>query len=166
MSENSTVRELTTYDFTKNITGIEINPSFIVGLQNITSQFMLNATEEDKLKIPGAMKKFETIMAYDPKSGNPLPAIELDAYEQNLYVLFGLVNYLKFEAERQGITIKKEIEVNNDLFESAQNSIKNGVMNGDLVNQLTELGDKFSNLKEVLKEVEPIMKVVKDDKSS
>jgi hypothetical protein len=39
-------------------------------------------------------------------------------------------------------------------------------MNGDLVNQLTELGDKFSNLKEVLEEVEPIMKVVKDDKSS
>ena len=135
MSENSTVRELTTYDFTKNITGIEINPSFIVGLQNITSQFMLNATEEDKLKIPGAMKKFETIMAYDPKSGNPLPAIELDAYEENLYVLFGLVNYLKFEAERQGITIKKEIEVNNDLFESAQNSIKNGIMDGDLVGQ-------------------------------
>ena len=166
MSENSTVRELTTYDYTKNITGIEINPSFIVGLQNITSQFMLNATEEDKLKIPGAMKKFETIMAYDPKSGNPLPAIELDAYEENLYVLFGLVNYLKFEAERQGSTIKKEIEVDNDLFESAKNSIKNGVMNGDLVNQLTELGDKFSNLKEVLKEVEPIMKVVKDDKSS
>tara|TARA_R110001606_G_scaffold168434_1_gene312921 strand:+ start:366 stop:866 length:501 start_codon:yes stop_codon:yes gene_type:complete len=166
MSENSTVRELTTYDYTKNITGIEINPSFIIGLQNITSVFMLNATEEDKLKIPGAMKKFETIMAYDPKSGNPLPAIELDSYEQNLYVLFGLVNYLKFEAERQGITIKKEIEVDNDLFESAQNSIKNGVMNGDLVNQLTELGDKFSNLKEVLKEVEPIMKVVKDDKSS
>jgi hypothetical protein len=127
---------------------------------------MLNATEEDKLKIPGAMKKFETIMAYDPKSGNPLPAIELDSYEQNLYVLFGLVNYLKFEAERQGITIKKEIEVDNDLFESAKNSIKNGVMNGDLVNQLTELGDKFSNLKEVLKEVEPTMKVVKDDKSS
>ena len=85
---------------------------------------------------------------------------------QNLYVLFGLVNYLKFEAERQGITIKKEIEVDNDLFESAQNSIKNGVMNGDLVNQLTELGDKFSNLKEILEEVEPIMKVVKDDKSS
>jgi hypothetical protein len=166
MSENSTVRELTTYDYTKNITGIEINPSFIIGLQNITSVFMLNATEEDKLKIPGAMKKFETIMAYDPKSGNPLPAIELDSYEQNLYVLFGLVNYLKFEAERQGITIKKEIEVDNDLFESAKNSIKNGVMNGDLVNQLTELGDKFSNLKEVLKEVEPIMKVVKDDKSS
>jgi hypothetical protein len=166
MSENSTVRELTTYDYTKNITGIEINPSFIIGLQNITSVFMLNATEEDKLKIPGAMKKFETIMAYDPKSGNPLPAIELDSYEQNLYVLFGLVNYLKFEAERQGITIKKEIEVDNDLFESAKNSIKNGVMNGDLVNQLTELGDKFSNLKEVLKEVEPTMKVVKDDKSS
>ena len=166
MSENSTVRELTTYDYTKNITGIEINPSFIIGLQNITSVFMLNATEEDKLKIPGAMKKFETIMAYDPKSGNPLPAIELDSYEQNLYVLFGLVNYLKFEAERQGITIKKEIEVDNDLFESAQNSIKNGVMNGDLVNQLTELGDKFSNLKEVLEEVKPIMKVVKDDKSS
>ena len=66
MSENSTVRELTTYDYTKNITGIEINPSFIIGLQNITSVFMLNATEEDKLKIPGAMKKFETIMAYDP----------------------------------------------------------------------------------------------------
>ena len=85
---------------------------------------------------------------------------------QKLYVLFGLVNYLKFEAERQGITIKKEIEVDNDLFESAQNSIKNGVMNGDLVNQLTELGDKFSNLKEILEEVEPIMKVVKDDKSS
>ena len=85
MSENSTVRELTTYDYTKNITGIEINPSFIIGLQNITSVFMLNATEEDKLKIPGAMKKFETIMAYDPKSGNPLPAIELDSYEQNLY---------------------------------------------------------------------------------
>mgnify|MGYP006086075773 FL=1 len=163
MSENSTVRELTTYDFTKNITGIEINPSFIVGLQNITSQFMLNATEEDKLKIPGAMKKFETIMAYDPKSGNPLPAIELDAYEQNLYVLFGLVNYLKFEAERQGITIKKEIEVDNDLFESAQNSIKNGIMDGDLVGQLTELGNKFSNLKEVLEEVEPVMKVVKNE---
>tara|TARA_B110000902_G_C14088336_1_gene505836 strand:+ start:318 stop:818 length:501 start_codon:yes stop_codon:yes gene_type:complete len=166
MSENSTVRELTTYDYTKNITDIQINPSFIIGLQNITSVFMLNATEEDKLKIPGAMKKFETIMAYDPKSGNPLPAVELDSYEQNLYVLFGLVNYLKFEAERQGITIKKEIEVDNDLFESAQNSIKNGVMNGDLVNQLTELGNKFSNLKEVLEEVEPIMKVVKDDKSS
>ena len=150
MSENSTNKEYTTYDFTKNIKEIEINPSFIIGLQNITSKFMLNASEKDQLKIPDAIKKFKLIMDHNSKSDTPIPDIELDAYEQNLYVLFALVNYLKFEAERQGLTIKKEIEINNDLFKNAEELLKNGITNDNLIEQLTELSNKFIGLKDKL----------------
>ena len=77
MSDKTIKQEMVTYDFTKNIVGIEINPSFIVGLQTIASKFMLDASEEDQVKIPDAMKKFELIMAYDPKSEDPMPQLHM-----------------------------------------------------------------------------------------
>ena len=120
MSDKTIKQEMVTYDFTKNIVGIEINPSFIVGLQTIASKFMLDASEEDQVKIPDAMKKFELIMAYDPKGADPMPQLQLDPFEQNLYVLFGLINYLRYEAEKQGLAIKGEVEVNEDLMKAAE----------------------------------------------
>ena len=154
MSEKTIKQEMVTYYFTKNIVGIEINPSFIVGLQTIASKFMLDASEEDQVKIPDAMKKFELIMAYDPKSTDPMPQIQLDSFEQNLYVLFGLINYLRYEAEKQGLTIKGEVEVNEDLMKDAQDKLAQGSLDGDLLNKLKDLGNQFVNLKDALNEDE------------
>ena len=150
MSEKKIKKEFVTYDYTKNITGLEINPSYIVGLQNILATFMLNASEENKLKIPDATKKFKTIMEFDPKDGGNPPNVEFDEYEQSLYVLFSLINYFKYQADIQKISLTKEIEVDEDFMQSANDVIKSGIKNGNLVEELTRLGDKFSNLKDVL----------------
>lgn len=155
MSGKTIKQEMITYDFTKNIVGVEINPSFINGLQTIASKYMLNATEEDQVKIPDAMKKFELIMAYDPKGTDPMPQLQLDPFEQDLYVLFGLINYLRYEAEEQGLTIKEEVEVNEDLMKAAKDQLAQGALDGDLLTQLNELGNQFVDLNEKLnKDVE------------
>jgi flagellar motility protein MotE (MotC chaperone) len=154
MSDKTIKQEMVTYDFTKNIVGIEINPSFIGGLQTIASKFMLDASEEDQVKIPDAMKKFELIMAYDPKGTDPMPQLQLDPFEQNLYVLFGLINYLRYEAEKQGLTIKGEVEVNEDLMKAAQDQLAQGSLDGDLLNRLKDLGNQFVDLKDALNENE------------
>lgn len=155
MSGKTIKQEMITYDFTKNIVGVEINPSFINGLQTIASKYMLNATEEDQVKIPDAMKKFELIMAYDPKSTDPMPQLQLDPFEQDLYVLFGLINYLRYQAEEQGLTIKEEVEVNEDLMKAAKDQLAQGALDGDLLTQLNELGNQFVDLNEKLnKDVE------------
>ncbi len=155
MSGKTIKQEMITYDFTKNIVGVEINPSFINGLQTIASKYMLNATEEDQVKIPDAMKKFELIMAYDPKSTDPMPQLQLDPFEQDLYVLFGLINYLRYQAEEQGLTIKEEVEVNEDLMKAAKDQLAQGALDGDLLTKLNELGNQFVDLNEKLnKDVE------------
>lgn len=152
MSDKTIKQEMVTYDFTRNIVGIEINPSFINGLQTLASKYMLNATEEDQVKIPAAMKKFELIMAYDPKGTDPMPQLQLDPFEQDLYVLFGLINYLRYEAEEQGLTIKGEVEVNEDLMKTAKDQLAQGSLDGDLLTRLKDLGNQFVDLKDQLNE--------------
>ena len=98
------------------------------------------------------MKKFELIMAYDPKGTDPMPQLQLDPFEQNLYVLFGLINYLRYEAEKQGLTIKGEVEVNEDLMKAAQDQLAQGSLDGDLLNKLKDLGNQFVDLKDALNE--------------
>ena len=56
-----------TYDFTKNIKDIEVNTSFINGLESLLMYFILEVVE-DPATLPDIFKKFESIITNDADS--------------------------------------------------------------------------------------------------
>jgi len=137
-------RNVTTYDYEKNLTDLTVNPSFINGLETVTSLYILNSSEEDQLKVPDAMQKFIKIANHNPESGE-LPKVELDNYEQSLYILFSLTNYFKYEAEKQGIATTKEVEINTDDLETMQKALSEASDNGNLMETMQELAKTFGD---------------------
>ena len=73
-NKNSTL----TYDFTKNIKNIEVNTSFINGLESLLMYFILEVVE-DPATIPDIFKKFESIIKGDAKD------LQLTSTEQQLF---------------------------------------------------------------------------------
>lgn len=137
-------RNVTTYDYSKNITDLTINPSFINGLETVTSMYILNSSEEDRLKVPDAMKKFIEIVQHDPNGGKEKPELELDSYEQTLYILFALTNYFKHEAEKQGIATTEEVEITNKDLESMQSQLEKSANDGTLMETMQTLAKSLS----------------------
>lgn len=97
--------ELTnTYDLTKNITGLEINTGFILGLDAILMHYISNIIE-DPTTLPSTFKKFEEIITGKHTNENP---VELDLYERHMYTLFAIQQLLKAKAREQGLEIPLE----------------------------------------------------------
>lgn len=151
MSDKKRTRKVITYDYSKNLENLTINPSFINGLENVTSLYILNSDKADQEQVPETIKKFNKLMTWDPESGEPQPQIELNPYEQSLYVLFALTNYLKLEAINQEISSETEVEVDEQQLGDMQARLKNAYQSGDLIKELTEIGKSFQDLDSVIK---------------
>ena len=50
------------------------------------------------------------------------------------------------------MTIKGEVEVNEDLMKAAQDQLAQGSLDGDLLSKLKDLGSQFVDLKDQLNE--------------
>jgi hypothetical protein len=151
MSDKKRTRKVITYDYSKNLENLTINPSFINGLENVTSLYILNSDTADQEQVPETIKKFNKLMAWDPESGEPQPQLELNPYEQSLYVLFALTNYLKLEAINQEISSETEVEVDEQQLSDMQARLKDAYQSGDLIKELTEIGKSFQDLDSIVK---------------
>ena len=151
MSDKKRTRKVITYDYSKNLENLTINPSFINGLENVTSLYILNSDKADQEQVPETIKKFNKLMMWDPESGEPQPQIELNPYEQSLYVLFALTNYLKLEAINQEISSETEVEVDEQQLGDMQARLKDAYQSGDLIKELTEIGKSFQDLDSIVK---------------
>jgi len=126
-----------TYDLTKNIKDIEINTSFILGLDAILMYYVANIVE-DPSTLPVTFKKFEGIIKGEDTEENP---IELDYIERQLYTLFALQQLLKAKAREQNL----EIPVESKVTKEDVTAYMKAVMNDD------------SSAEEKLKKIESLM---------
>jgi hypothetical protein len=90
------------YDLTKNVTGLEINTGFILGLERIIL-FILTEHFPDKSVIPVMFNKFEQLLTSD----NP-EQVKLEELEAHVYTLFALQQLLRAAAFEQNLVQKSE----------------------------------------------------------
>ena len=118
-----------TYDLTKNITGLEINTGFILGLDAILMHYITEIIEDPKT-LPQTFQKFEDIITGKHDDENP---VELDLFERHMYTLFAIQQLLKAKAHEQGLEVPLETQatkedlqeymdatLNNDLEKAAK----------------------------------------------
>ena len=96
-----------TYDLTKNVTGIEMNTGFILGLDSVLMYYITNIVK-DPSTLSETFKKFEKIISNDFDPENP-PV--LDLIERQLYTLFAIQQLLKAKAKEQNLEIPLESKV-------------------------------------------------------
>lgn len=145
MSEDKKTASVWDYD-QEVIKDLQIHTSYIGGLQRITSKFILRSSEEDQLRLPETIDKFNKLVQHDhAKDGTP--DIRLDEWESDLYVLFSLVQLLKFEANAQGYA--KEINVdydNSDMVELSK-QVAQGKIDKDLAAKVDAIASKLKIVK-------------------
>tara|TARA_R110000744_G_scaffold48490_4_gene105915 strand:- start:167 stop:592 length:426 start_codon:yes stop_codon:yes gene_type:complete len=131
-----------TYDFTKDIKDIDINPAYIHGLQRITNTAIINS--DRGADMPGIFAKFEEIVTQHTKPEEGKVAIVLDEFEADIYTLFSLIQLLKYKAHEQGLEIETETTVTKD----------------ELVD-LAKMIEKGEDITETLKNINSQMTIVK-----
>jgi hypothetical protein len=130
-------RTVYVYDYTKTIKNLEVNPSFIDSLQKITSKKILASSNEDQLRLPETIQKFEKLMSHDHSKGQS--DVTLDEWEQEMYTLFALVQYFKYEANAQGLATEKEVEYDGAELQALTNKIVGGDISPDLADEVEKL---------------------------
>jgi|TARA_R110002096_G_scaffold84333_3_gene194731 hypothetical protein len=131
-----------TYDFTKDIKDIDINPAYIHGLQRITNTAIINS--DRGADMPGIFAKFEEIVTQHTKPEEGKVAIVLDEFEADIYTLFSLIQLFKYKAHEQGLELETETTVTKD----------------ELVD-LAKMIEKGEDITEALKHINSQMTIVK-----
>jgi len=141
MSESKKTASVWEYD-EGVITNLGVHTSYITALQRVTSKFILRSTEEDQLRLPTSIDKFNKLVQHDhAKDGTP--DIRLDEWESDLYVLFSLVQLLKFEANEQGYAKEKEIEYDSEDLVELSKQLGDGTIDKDLHKKVSDIADKL-----------------------
>tara|TARA_R110000765_G_scaffold141068_4_gene241806 strand:+ start:309 stop:734 length:426 start_codon:yes stop_codon:yes gene_type:complete len=131
-----------TYDFSKTIKDIEVNPAYIHGLQRITNTIIINSDRANEMPI--IFKKFEKIVEQNKVAVEEREDIPLDVFESDIYTLFSLVQLFKYQAFKQGLELKTETTVT-----KAE------------IAELTKMVEKGEDVTEALKDINAKMTVVK-----
>jgi hypothetical protein len=100
------------YDNSKNLKA-EINPSFIVGLQQIYLRY-ITEFYDDVADISNLIKEFNESIQ-DPKSFQDKKRI-FTPTESEIYTLYALIHLLKNYAHEQGLTKVEEVPIDKDKF--------------------------------------------------
>ena len=125
------------------IDNLSIHTSYIIGaLQRVTSRFILASSEEDQLRLPETINEFNKLVVHNiEKDGDP--GIKFDEWQSNLYVLFSLVQLLKFEAQQQGFAKEVEIEYDDSDVQELANQVAQGKVDPDLQKKVEAIADKL-----------------------
>jgi hypothetical protein len=139
---NDKLHSQITYDFTKSITDLIINPAYIHGLQRITNAIIVNS--DRGADMPGIFKKFELIVSQSELPAEEREEVPLDVFESDVYTLFSLIQLFKYQAHKQGLEIETETTVTKaELAE------------------LTKMVEKGEDVTEALKDINAKMTIVK-----
>jgi hypothetical protein len=128
------IQPIEIYDLTKNVTGLEINTGFILGLERIIL-FFLTEHFTDKSVIPAMFNKFEQLLT----SSNP-EEIKLEELEVHMYTLFALQQLLRASAFEQNLVKKSSTTFD----ESKIKDILQAYMNNDS-SKVTKLYEEAKN---------------------
>jgi len=116
------VETVDSWDYTKNITGLEVNTAFITGLENILMYYVTSVVE-DPSTLAVTFKKFEAILKNEVKEENP---IELSDIERQMYTLFSLLQLFKIKGYEQKLNVKIESTVTKQQLEEYMKDIMDG----------------------------------------
>lgn len=116
------VETVDSWDYTKNITGLEVNTAFITGLENILMYYVTSIVE-DPSTLAVTFKKFEAILKNEVKEENP---IELSDIERQMYTLFSLLQLFKIKGYEQKLNVKIESTVTKQQLEEYMKDIMDG----------------------------------------
>jgi len=121
-----------TFDFTKDITNITMNPAYIMGLEAVLLRIVTNM-ENPALTKP-IFEKFENYISGKLN-------IETDPFNEEesiLYTVYSLIQLLKAKAYEQGLNIKNKNTVSGDHIKD----LLDATMNGDF-DKLKEINAKM-----------------------
>lgn len=141
MSEDKKTASVWEYD-QEVIKDLQIHTSYIAGLQRITSKFILRSSEEDQIRLPETIDKFNKLVEHDHEK-NGMPNIKLDEWESDLYVLFSLVQLLKFQANQQGYAKEVNIDYDNSDMVELSNQVAAGKVDKDLAAKVEAIAAKL-----------------------
>lgn len=103
-----------TYDFTKEIKNITLNPFFIKNLEAILLYFTLNVFE-DPMKLPVLFETFDKLISGEKLEKEP----ELTNIEKMVFTLYHLQQILKYHAEDQGLVVEQKLEFSSEEIKEA-----------------------------------------------
>jgi hypothetical protein len=131
-----------TYDFEKIITGIEINPAYINGLQRITHKLII---ESDRAaEMPKIFEKFYKVIEQHNNPEIDQTPVPLDEFESDVYTLFSLIQLFKYKAQEQGLELKTETTVTKDEISKLGEMMGKGE---DVTEALKAINDKMTIVK-------------------
>ena len=145
MSEDKRSASVWEYD-NAIIDDLQVHTSYISGLQRVTSKFILKSTEENQLRLPKTIEKFNKLVEHDHVNDGP-PDIQLDEWEADLYVLFSLVQLLKFKANKQGFAKEAIVEYDNSDLMKLSKQVSEGTLDQELANKVGEIAAKLKIVK-------------------
>jgi len=132
-----------TYDFTKNITDLEINPAYIHGLERITNKMIIDNSDRGS-ELPGIFAKFDKIVSQAKLPLEEQEQIPLDEFESDIYTLFSLIQLFKYMAQKQNLEIKTETTATKAELAELAKMIQKGA---DVSEKLKDINAKMSIVK-------------------
>jgi hypothetical protein len=141
MSEDKKTASVWEYD-QEVIKDLQIHTSYIAGLQRITSKFILRSSEEDQLRLPVTIDKFNKLVEHNHEKDG-IPDIKLDEWESDLYVLFSLVQLLKYQANEQGYAKEVQVDYDNSDIVELSNQVAQGTVDKDLAAKVDAIASKL-----------------------
>lgn len=128
-----------TYDFTKQIENITLNPFFIKNLEAILMYFTLNVFEDPR-RLPVLFESFDKLILGEKLEENP----NFNETEKMVFTLYHLQQILKYHAQDQGLVIEAKEEFSEEqIAEALHSMISSG--NPENAKALAELLSKKSS---------------------
>lgn len=144
MSENKErLQTYVTYDLKSIIKDIEVSASYIPALQSMITRKIMSSDKVEE--IGNIFQKFEK-MVKDSQDGvsEEEANLSFDQWEADLYILFSLVQMLKFKAKEQNLEIKTETTATKAEFEELA---KEAFAGNDIKEKLIDLESKLKIVK-------------------
>ena len=132
-----------TYDLKSIIKDIEVSASYIPALQSMITRKIMSSDKVEE--IGNIFQKFEK-MVKDSQDGvsEEKANLSFDQWEADLYILFSLVQMLKFKAKEQNLEIKTETTATKAEFEELA---KEAFAGNDIKEKLIDLESKLKIVK-------------------
>ncbi len=111
---SSKYKPTSTYDFTKEIKNITLNPFFIKNLEAILMYFTLNIFDDPR-RLPVLFEVFDKMISGEKLKEDP----KLTEIEKMVFTLYHLQQILKYHAEDQGLVVESKQEFTAEEIKAA-----------------------------------------------
>ena len=125
------------------VTGIEINPAYIHGLERITNKMIIQNSERGA-ELPGIFAKFEKIVSQAKLPLDEQEQVPLDEFEADIYTLFSLIQLFKYLAQQQNLEVKTETTATKADLEELAKMIQKG---SDVSEKIKDINAKMTIVK-------------------